>query len=88
MAPATDKVLGCDACGHAAGLHSNEAFEAIRCRCRVTRKMLASTSSQRPAPKRVAAVQPVTVTAEPAKRKRKRSRRRTAAAASGDTQAA
>jgi hypothetical protein len=31
----------CGGCGHAAGLHSNEACEAIRCACRLTRKMLA-----------------------------------------------
>jgi hypothetical protein len=32
----------CAACGHTPNLHSNEACEAIRCDCRVTRKQLAA----------------------------------------------
>jgi hypothetical protein len=72
--------LACDGCGHSAALHSNEACEAIRCSCRVTRKALA----KRPAVGR--SPEPVS---EPAvKRKRKRSRVDRTEVQPGDTQAA
>jgi hypothetical protein len=72
--------LACDGCGHAAALHSNEACEAIRCSCRVTRKALA---------KRPVVARPPEPVSEPAtKRKRKRARVDRNDVQPGDTQAA
>jgi hypothetical protein len=72
--------LACDGCGHSAALHSNEACEAIRCACRVTRKALATR------PAAAHAAEPVF---EPVvKRKRKRAHVDRTDVQPGDTQAA
>jgi hypothetical protein len=72
-------VRPCAACGHAATLHSNEACEAIRCNCHLTRKMLVRATKQRSA-EPVPTAQPVA--AEPLERTRPRHRRRRRAAQS------
>ncbi len=72
--------LACDGCGHSAALHSNEACEAIRCACRITRKALA----KRP----VAAHVPEPATEPVVKRKRKRAHVDRTEVRPGDTQAA
>jgi hypothetical protein len=72
--------LACDGCGHSAALHSNEACEAIRCSCRITRKVLAKRPVAARAPEPVA---------EPAvKRKRKRAHVDRTDVRTDDTQAA
>jgi hypothetical protein len=70
-------VSTCAVCGHGATLHSNEACEAIRCECHLTRKMLVREAKKPPA-EPVHAPAPAVVPEDTVRTRSRRRRRRRA----------